>query len=89
MVRIRLKRMGTKKRPYYRIVVQDAHKPRDGKSIEEIGYYHPIDPAEQQWGFDKERAKHWIAVGAQASDTVKSIFRKGGLAADGTDIVLE
>lgn len=86
MVKIRLKRMGAKRRPYYRIVVLDSRAPRDGSSIEEIGQYHPISPEGSQASFDKERAKYWISVGAQPSETVKRIFRRGGLAADGSDI---
>ncbi len=86
MVKIRLKKLGTKKRPDYRIVVQDARKPRDGTTIEEIGQYHPIAPEGKQSCFDKDRAKYWISVGAQPTEIVKKIFRTGGLAADGTEI---
>ena len=85
MVKIRLKLMGTKKRPDYRIVVQDARKPRNGTTIEEIGQYHPIADG-QKTVFDAERAKYWIGVGAQPTETVKKIFREGGLAADGKAI---
>lgn len=87
MVKIRLKRLGAKKRPDYRIIVIDSQKPRNGVAIEEIGQYHPIAPEGAQSSFDKERAKYWISVGAQPSETVKRIFRRGGLAADGSDIV--
>lgn len=76
MVRIRLKKMGSKKRPYYRIVVQDSRKPRDGTTIEEIGIYHPIEAEEKQIAFNEERARYWIGVGAQPSDTVKKLFNK-------------
>ncbi len=76
VVRIRLKKFGTKKRPYYRIVVQDSRKPRDGTTIEEIGVYHPIEAADKQVSFNEERAKYWISVGAQPSDTVKKLFNK-------------
>lgn len=76
MVRIRLKKFGTKKRPYYRIVVQDSRKPRDGTCIEELGIYHPIEVEENQISFDEERAKYWIGVGAQPSDTVRKLFNK-------------
>ncbi|MDR3283990.1 MAG: 30S ribosomal protein S16 [Treponema sp.] len=76
MVKIRLKKFGTKKRPYYRIVVQDSHKPRDGETIEEIGIYHPIEAEDKQIAFNADRARHWISVGAQPSDTVRKIFNK-------------
>ena len=76
MVRIRLKKMGSKKRPYYRIVVQDSRKPRDGTTIEEIGIYHPIEAEDKQIAFNEERARYWIGVGAQPSDTVKKLLNK-------------
>ncbi|MGB9809503.1 MAG: 30S ribosomal protein S16, partial [Caldanaerobacter sp.] len=77
-VRIRLKRFGAKKRPFYRIVVADSRSPRDGRFIDEIGYYNPIaEPAELK--IDVEKAKKWLSVGAQPSDTVKSLFRKEGI----------
>ena len=74
--RIRLKRFGTKKRPYYRIVVIDKMAPRDGKTIEELGYYHPIEAEDKQIVFDEEKVKVWLANGATVSDTVRSIFNK-------------
>ena len=77
--RIRLKKFGTKKRPYYRIVVMDQRSPRDGKTIEEIGYYHPIEAEEKQIVFDMEKAKSWLAKSATPSDTVRRIFNKKGL----------
>jgi small subunit ribosomal protein S16 len=73
---IRLKRFGTKKRPYYRIVVMDKQAPRDGKTIEEIGYYHPIEAEDKQIVFDAEKAKSWLAKGATVTDTVRRIFNK-------------
>jgi len=77
-VKIRLRRMGAKKAPFYRIVVADSRYPRDGRFIEEIGYYNPLtDPAEIN--IDGEKAKKWIANGAQATDTVKSLFKKSGV----------
>ncbi|MBE3592699.1 MAG: 30S ribosomal protein S16 [Thermoanaerobacter sp.] len=77
-VRIRLKRFGAKKRPFYRIVVADSKSPRDGRFIDEIGYYNPIaQPAEIK--IDVEKAKKWLSVGAQPSDTVKSLFKKEGI----------
>ena len=68
-VKIRLKRMGMKKKPFYRVVVADVASPRDGRFIEEIGYYNPMtQPAEIK--VDGERAKHWLQCGAQPTDTV-------------------
>ena len=74
-VKIRLRRMGAKKSPFYRIVVADSRYPRDGRFIVEIGYYNPLkEPAEVK--VDSEKAKKWIANGAQPTDTVKSLFKK-------------
>ncbi len=86
MVKIRLKKFGTKKRPDYRIVVQDARKPRDGRTIEEIGQYHPIAAEEGQTVVNVERAQYWLSVGAQPTDIVKSIFNANGLAVSGKTI---
>ena len=78
MVKIRLRRMGAKKAPYYRVVVADSHSPRDGRFIEEIGYYDPLkDPAVIK--IDEEKANKWLAEGAIVSDTVKSLFKKAGI----------
>ena len=76
MVRIRLKKFGTKKRPFYRIVVMDSRKPRDGETIEEIGVYHPIEVEDKQIAFNEERARYWLNVGAQPSDSVRKLFNK-------------
>lgn len=74
-VKIRLKRMGAKKAPFYRIVVSDSRSPRDGRFIEEIGTYNPLkDPEEIV--VDKERAAYWIGCGAQPSDTVRALLKK-------------
>ncbi len=73
---IRLKRFGTKKRPYYRIVVIDSRAPRDGITIEEIGLYHPIEKEEKQVTFDADRARHWVDQGAMVSDTVRKLFNR-------------
>jgi small subunit ribosomal protein S16 len=73
---IRLKRFGTKKRPYYRIVVMDSRAPRDGKTIEELGFYHPIEAEEKQISFDADKVKLWIDKGAAVSDTVRGILNK-------------
>ncbi|MDR3325152.1 MAG: 30S ribosomal protein S16 [Spirochaetaceae bacterium] len=77
--RIRLKRFGTKKRPFYRIVVMDRREPRDGRTIEELGFYHPIEVEGKQISFDVEKAKAWLNKGAEPSDTVRRIFNKKGL----------
>ena len=75
MVKIRLRRMGAKKAPFYRVVVADSRYPRDGRFIEEIGFYNPmVEPAEVK--VDAEKAKKWIANGAQPTDTVKALFKK-------------
>jgi len=77
MVKIRLKRMGAKKAPFYRIVVADARTPRDGKALEEIGIYDPTkNPTVLR--VDLEAAKNWIAKGAQPTDTVKALLKKAG-----------
>lgn len=77
-VRIRLRRMGAKKQPFYRFVVADSRSPRDGAFIEEVGYYNPtVDPAVIK--VDEEKALSWMRKGAQPSDTVRSLFSKVGL----------
>ena len=77
-VKIRLRRTGAKKAPSYRVVVADSRYPRDGRFIEEIGYYNPMtQPAEIK--VDGERAKHWIACGAQPTDTVRVLLKKTGV----------
>ena len=74
-VKIRLRRMGAKKAPFYRVVVADSRYPRDGHFIEEIGYYNPMrEPAEIK--IDAEKAQKWIANGAQPTDTVKVLLKK-------------
>ncbi len=78
MVRIRLRRMGKKKAPTYRIVVADAHSPRDGKFIEIIGNYAPTRQP-KVLNIDNDRAKYWLGVGAQPSDPVQYLFKKAGL----------
>lgn len=77
-VKIRLRRMGAKKAPFYRIVVADSRYPRDGRFIEEIGTYDPLkEPAEIK--VDSDKAKQWIANGAQPTDTVKDLLKKSGV----------
>lgn len=78
MVKIRLKRMGAHKRPFYRVVVADSRTPRDGRFIEEIGTYNPLkDPAEIK--IDTEKAQKWISNGAQPTDTVRALLKKSGV----------
>lgn len=73
-VRIRLKRFGTKRKPYYRIVVMDSRSPRDGKTIEEVGFYHPIEIKEKQVSVKEERIRDWLSKGALPSDTVRKLL---------------
>ena len=77
MVKIRLRRMGAKKAPYYRIVVADSRSPRDGRCIEEIGTYNPL--TEAGVSVDVEKAQAWIKNGAQPTDTVRGLLKKAGV----------
>jgi small subunit ribosomal protein S16 len=78
MVKIRLKRMGAKKKPFYRIVIADQRSPRDGKFIEEIGTYNPLtNPSEIK--VDADKAKKWLKNGAQPTDTVKKLLKIAGV----------
>ena len=78
MVKIRLRRMGAKKAPYYRIIVADSRSPRDGRCIEEIGTYYPLtEPA--TIAVDAEKAQQWIKNGAQPTDTVKALLKKANV----------
>ena len=78
MVKIRLRRMGAKKAPFYRIVVADSRAPRDGAFIDEIGYYNPIvEPVEVK--VDAEKANKWLSNGAQPTDTVRALLKKQGI----------
>lgn len=77
-VKIRLKRMGANKKPFYRVVVADGRAPRDGSFIEELGYYNPLkEPAEVK--IDVEKAQKWLKDGAQPTDTVKRLFNSAGI----------
>ncbi len=77
MLKIRLRRMGAKKAPFYRIVVADSRSPRDGAFVEELGYYNPTtDPVELK--VDNEKAAQWIKNGAQPTDTVRGLLKKSG-----------
>lgn len=77
-VKIRLKRMGAKKTPFYRVVVADSRSPRDGRFIEEIGTYNPLTK-EKEFKVDAEKAKKWIANGAQPTDTVRDLLKKNNI----------
>ncbi len=77
MLKIRLRRMGAKKQPFYRIIVADSRAPRDGAFVEELGYYNPTtEPAELK--VDNERAQQWMKNGAQPTDTVRGRLKKAG-----------
>ena len=78
-VKIRLKRFGTKKRPYYRLVVMDSQAQRDGRALEEVGYYHPIEKDDRQLKLHEEKIKAWIAKGAQPTPTVKRLLNKNNI----------
>lgn len=79
MVKIRLRRAGAKKAPFYKVVVADSRAPRDGRFIEEIGIYNPMtDPSEIR--IDAQKVNEWIAKGAQPTDTVKSLLKRAGIA---------
>ena len=80
MVKIRLKRFGAAKRPCYRVVVMDSREPRDGRCIEEIGTYQPIEKEDKQVTLKEDRVKYWISVGAQPTDIVAKLMNKKGLA---------
>ncbi len=84
-VKIRLKRMGAKKRPYYRVVVMNSTSPRDGKAIEELGYYHPVEK-QNQIKIKEDRMKDWISKGAILSDTVKMLLNKNNLNAKSQEV---
>ena len=78
MVKIRLKRMGANKKPFYRIVVADSRSPRDGRFIEEIGYYNPVvEPKVLK--INNESAEKWLATGAQPTETVKKLLEQNGV----------
>ena len=77
-VKMRLRRMGAKKAPFYRVIVADSRSPRDGRFIDEIGYYNPLtNPAEIK--IDAEKAQKWLSNGAQPTETVKSLLKKSGI----------
>ncbi len=79
-VRIRMTRMGSRKRPYYRMVVVDSRKKRDGAYIENVGTYHPIETEENEIEIKEDKIKEWLAKGARPSRTVKNLLNKKGIA---------
>lgn len=78
MVKIRLKRMGANKKPFYRIVVADSRSPRDGRFIEEIGYYNPVSEP-KTIKINEEKALKWLGIGAQPTETVRNLFKNNGV----------
>lgn len=78
-VKIRLKRFGSKMRPFYRIVIMDSRSPRDSRTIDEIGLYHPIEVEGKQIVVDEAKAKDWLSKGAQPTDTVRGLLNKKGI----------
>ncbi len=77
-VRIRLKRVGAKNSPVFRVVVADSRSPRDGKFLEELGTYHPLKKGDDNYTLNLERANYWLGVGAQPSETVHSMIKRAG-----------
>jgi small subunit ribosomal protein S16 len=77
MVKIRLRRAGAKKQPFYRVIVADERSPRGGRFIDEIGYYNPLGNSEIK--IDADKAKDWLAKGVQPTDTVKALLKKAGI----------
>ncbi len=82
MVKIRLRRMGTKKRPFYRIIISDSRCPRDGRFIEQVGIYQPIMDENNQIFFDREKVKKWFLQGAKPTHVVKKLLNKKGFRFD-------
>ena len=81
MIKIRLKRMGRRHRPFYRVAVMETRNPRDGKVIEEVGYYDPISTEkDKQMQLKEDRIRYWLEQGAQTSETVGNLLRKRGIA---------
>ena len=79
MVVIRLKRMGRRHRPFYRVNAMDKRAPRDGRVIEELGWFDPVAPEDKQIKLKADRIKYWLSVGAQPSDTVRSLLKKSDI----------
>ncbi len=84
MVRLRLKRFGRTHLPAYRLCAMDARSPRDGKAIEELGYFHPCNPkVEEQMKLNTDRIAYWLSVGARPSETAATLIRKAGITLEG------
>ena len=81
-VKMRLKRFGSRQRPFYRIVIMDSTLPRDGRTIDEIGWFHPIDPVDKQILIDEAKARDWLKKGVQPSDTVRGLLNRKGIQVD-------
>lgn len=82
MIKIRLKRMGRRHRPFYRVAVMETRNPRDGRAIEEVGYYDPLSAkADKQVRLKEDRIRYWLERGAQTSETVGALLRKQGIVA--------
>jgi len=79
MVVLRLKRLGRRHRPFYRLNAMDKRSPRDGRVLEELGFYDPIAPEEKQLNLKADRVTYWLSVGAQPSDTARSLIRRAGI----------
>lgn len=79
-VKIRLKKFGTKKRPYFRVVVLDSRQPREGRTLDEVGFYHPIEAVDKQVQLNAEKVKEWLAKGAEPTDTVRSLLKRCNIA---------
>ncbi len=78
-VKIRMKRFGAKRRPYYRIVAIDSRAPRNGRTLEELGYYHPIAEEEKQLKLKEEKIREWLSKGARPSPTVRKLLNKNNI----------
>lgn len=78
-VRIRMTRMGTNKKPYYRIIAVDSRKKRDGAYLENLGIYHPLETEEKEIEIKEDRVRHWLSMGAKPSHTVKTLLNKKGI----------
>ena len=79
MVVLRLKRLGRRHRPFYRLNAMDKRSPRDGRVLEELGFYDPVAPEEKQLNLNADRVTYWLSVGAQPSDTARSLIRRAGI----------
>ncbi|GMO48373.1 MAG: 30S ribosomal protein S16 [Termitinemataceae bacterium] len=84
---IRLKKFGTKKRPFYRIVVIDSHSARDARALDEVGFYHPIETEDKQVSLDKEKIVKWLKLGVRPSDTVRKLLNKNNINLGSLDAV--